>query len=670
MAATKPSTDDQTTADLLEENERLKCELAVARQQAAAAEESQRILDAILLSVPAAITIADAPDARIRWANERAQELAGRPLEAFRGVAVEQDPEAWGIYRADGVTPARTDELPLTRAIRAGESVLDEELVLRRPDDKRLHVLCSAGPIRDGAGGITGAVLAWWDITARREAEEALRASEEHLRTINATAPIGIFQMDATGSVTYVNPRWGEITGRMPEEGLGMRWVETVHPEERETALAAWASGVQNPREESTELRLLTPQGQVRWVCVHVAPLYGAGALAGWVGTLEDITERRRAEAALQAANDELRVYARIVEESPDFISAVDRQYVYRMVNPTYCRLNGVPADQLLGATPAQFGPEVFEEVIRPELDRCFSGESVCYEAWFDYAAAGRRYMEVRYYPLSVDHHVEYAVVIGRDITERKQFEDERERLLQQLQEASAAKDRFLAILSHELRNPLAPILAGVFILRQRVPEDERIRSTLDIIERNAKLQARLVDDLLDLSRISRGKMQFEQAPVALDAVVNAAVEDQRAEAEKAGLTLSVSAEPGLWVLGDFSRLQQAVLNLLTNAIKFTPAGGEIRVGVWECGGVGEWGSGGAAAPPQPRPPHPPQPQYTPPPPPPWENGRVGERKPTRCQAHPFPHSPILPLAPRPTRRLRSRASWWKTPASASSPPS
>ena len=125
----------------------------------------------------------------------------------------------------------------------------------------------------------------------------------------------------------------------------------------------------------------------------------------------------------------------------------------------------------------------------------------------------------------------------------------------------------------------------GVQLLRNALPEGDSVRQTLGIIERNAQLEARLVGDLLDLSRVASGKLNLQRAPVALDAVVQAAVDGRLAEAEAAGLALRADVAAGLWVLADGDRLQQVLANLLSNAVKFTPSGGAIRVGVRESAG-------------------------------------------------------------------------------------
>jgi signal transduction histidine kinase/CheY-like chemotaxis protein len=161
-------------------------------------------------------------------------------------------------------------------------------------------------------------------------------------------------------------------------------------------------------------------------------------------------------------------------------------------------------------------------------------------------------------------------------------------RLYAEANEANAAKDRFLAILSHELRNPLATMMAGVEVLRG-TPGVVGAAETLSAIERSIRLQAGLVDELLDLSRISQGTIRLKRAPVALDVLIRNCLKVIEAETRKVGLPIAYEPEatassdrPGWWVDGDTDRLEQVILNLLSNAIKFTPAGGRILVRLFE----------------------------------------------------------------------------------------
>jgi PAS domain S-box-containing protein len=164
----------------------------------------------------------------------------------------------------------------------------------------------------------------------------------------------------------------------------------------------------------------------------------------------------------------------------------------------------------------------------------------------------------------------------------------ERERLIVEAQAASSAKDQFLAVLSHELRNPLAAIQAGVGLLRRLCGSAEPgTPRALDVIERNVKLQARLVDDLLDLSRLVRGKLTIRRAPVQLDEAVLAAVQACRDDAARAEVALETHARSGIWVDADGDRVQQVVINLVGNGIKFTPRGGRVMVSVSAAEGRG-----------------------------------------------------------------------------------
>jgi signal transduction histidine kinase len=150
--------------------------------------------------------------------------------------------------------------------------------------------------------------------------------------------------------------------------------------------------------------------------------------------------------------------------------------------------------------------------------------------------------------------------------------------LYRALQDASAAKDRFLAVVSHELRNPLATITTAAAVLKSVGRDDERGRAAVGAVERAVKLQARMVEDLLDLSRMTRETLQLRCIPVRLDALVAATVQSVQSEVASAEIALSVDLEPGQWVEGDADRLHQVAANLIGNAVKFTPRGGDVRV--------------------------------------------------------------------------------------------
>ena len=193
--------------------------------------------------------------------------------------------------------------------------------------------------------------------------------------------------------------------------------------------------------------------------------------------------------------------------------------------------------------------------------------------------------MEARISQIEVGREKLYTVII-RDITLRKRAEAERDELLvreraarAEAETANRAKDSFLAMISHELRTPLSPILAWSRMLRQGKVDEEKTRRALDVIERSARTQAQLIEDMLDVSRIISGKLRMQVRPVPIQPVIENAVETVRPAAEAKNVRLHVVLDTDVGpVLGDAERLQQVVWNLLSNAVKFTPKGGRVQV--------------------------------------------------------------------------------------------
>ena len=185
------------------------------------------------------------------------------------------------------------------------------------------------------------------------------------------------------------------------------------------------------------------------------------------------------------------------------------------------------------------------------------------------------------------DGTLDCVLVLVQDITERKQLEgdlraakDSADRAKAAAELANRAKDYFLAVLSHELRTPLAPVVMGVSMLQDRPDLDPETRETLEMVRRNAEMEARLIDDLLDMTRISRGTIELQKQRVDLGTVIDYAVEVCRPDIEARGLEFGVDMGPDApyWVEADIARLQQVFWNLLKNAVKFTPHGGRVGI--------------------------------------------------------------------------------------------
>nr|WP_278002813.1 ATP-binding protein [Nodosilinea sp. LEGE 06152] len=292
-----------------------------------------------------------------------------------------------------------------------------------------------------------------------------------------------------------------------------------------------------------------------------------------------------------------------ILEGITDGFFTLDHEWRYIYINQSAETLLGKRRMDLLGKTiweepPAVIDPSV-ETTIRQAVAEQTTVDSEVFNAPLD------TWFEVHCYPL-----LEGVSIYFRDISDRKQAEAKRKQLLdservarEQAEQANRVKDEFLAVLSHELRSPLNPILGWSQLLRRGQLNEQKTQHALEVIERNAQTQAQLINDLLDVSRILRGKLSLNKQAVDVQAVIQAALETVQLAAEAKSIQIHTALDPDVGtVFGDAERLQQVVWNLLSNAVKFTPAGGRVevrlepveprRVGEWERGRVGAWASG------------------------------------------------------------------------------
>jgi PAS domain S-box-containing protein len=288
--------------------------------------------------------------------------------------------------------------------------------------------------------------------------------------------------------------------------------------------------------------------------------------------TQQEQALRREAETAHQQVET-------ILSSIRDGFYVLDREWNFTYVNDRYCQMVGMEREELLGKNIWQTFPAAvdthayvqFHQAVMEQTPRQFEYLYAPWNCWHDH----------RIYP-SPDG----LTVFLAEITDRKQAELERERLLkseqqarEEAQVANRIKDEFLAVLSHELRSPLNPILGWSKLLKTGNLNAVKATQAITTIERNAKLQAELIEDLLDVSRILQGKLRLNVTPVNLAFTIQSAIETVRLSAEAKSIILHTHFPPEkLQVSGDATRLQQIIWNLLSNAVKFTPPEGEIFV--------------------------------------------------------------------------------------------
>ena len=270
-----------------------------------------------------------------------------------------------------------------------------------------------------------------------------------------------------------------------------------------------------------------------------------------------------------------------VLSNARDQFSVLDRNWHYTFVNDSLMATTGLTREQMLGRTLWEVFPAIRDTGLEAAARRVMEGREL--EAVEYFHASRSRWFENRIYPTPEGG----IAILGSEVTDRKAAEAAMRETQDVLRDANQRKDEFLAMLAHELRNPLAPIRNATQLLSLLGPTEPRLLQARDIIDRQTTHLARLVDDLLDVSRITRGQISLQREPVELQTVVASAVEIARPLVDRLGHTLTVSHTHGSVRLdGDFGRLVQVVSNLLTNAAKFTPPPGTITLTTQQTGGT------------------------------------------------------------------------------------
>ncbi|HMK73736.1 MAG TPA: PAS domain-containing protein, partial [Myxococcaceae bacterium] len=466
---------------------------------------------------------------------------------------------------------------------------------------------------------------------ARAEAlAEELRQSEERFRSLVEATSVIVWRADASGETVGEIPGWQTLTGQPPELQSGQGWLAMVHPEDREQAAQRWRRTVADRRAGENRYRLARRDGGYAWVVDRAVPVRNPdGTVREWVGTVTDVTEQRRAEDGLRLLAEASSSLSTTMELSP-LVTALARASVPLFADLCLVHLRDPRSGSL--RLVASEHRDVDQAVLLRELDRRHplppdvahlhpavtrTGvpelHSRVTDELLNAVASGPEHLELLrkvapwsalVVPLEADQQTVGAVTfgttrsmrvyeeedlaLGAELARRASAGLDAARLYalaqaerQRAEEASRAKDVFLATVSHELRTPLTAILGWARLLRSKRDDGASLERAISIIERNARAQAQLVDDILDVSRIIAGRLRLELRPIDLRTVVEAALDAVRPAAEAKSVALE--AEPGgepVTLLGDPDRLQQAVWNLLTNAVKFTPPGGRVTLTV------------------------------------------------------------------------------------------
>jgi len=416
------------------------------------------------------------------------------------------------------------------------------------------------------------------DANAALVREQATRsetqASELRYRTLADAMPQIVFTARPDGQLDYLNRRYFDYTGLTEHQALGSGWRVALHPDDLPRTAARWTDALRRAEPVDDEHRIRRYDGAYRWHLARAQPARDAdGNIVKWYGTATDIHDQKLAEERL--ARD-----AMLLANVQDSVIVTDLAGVVTYWNQGATRLFGWTAEEMVGRPMSHRFPESARAETQQWIRRIAAGEEFSGE-WQDFRKDGSRiWIMAHTRPLRDATGRPIGIMgISHDVTQQKSAEFEMQRAKEAAEAASAAKDHFLAVLSHELRTPLTPVLARVTLMQRRDSLPDELRPAMEMIRRNIELEARLIDDLLDLTRIAAGKLQLRFESVDAHELLQSAIDIYRADADAKALKLTTDlAAQRHAVRGDPTRLQQVFWNLLSNAVKYTPRGGAITV--------------------------------------------------------------------------------------------
>jgi PAS domain S-box-containing protein len=399
-----------------------------------------------------------------------------------------------------------------------------------------------------------------------RQNEQKYRSVVENVREV-------IFQADAAGAWTYLNPAWTQITGFEVAATLGRPILESIHPDDR-VAKSGYFQSLLGGEHESCQCegRFLTAEDGFRWLTAHAWPLRDAeNRIVGISGVLDDITERKLAEEELQEQRD-FALYVMNAIGQGLTVTGADGKFAY--VNPAYARMLGHPPEALVGHEPEEFTfAEDLEKLAQAHAQRQ-AGETTSYETRLHRADGQAIYAFITGTPHRRGGEIIGSVAVITDLTERYRMEQALAQARDQALEASRLKSEFLATMSHEIRTPMNSVIGMNELLLQTALNDVQ-RDFADAVHSSAVGLLAILDDILDFSAIEADRLLLHETDFEPRAVVEEVSDMFAAKAQAKGLALTAAVAPGVpnWLRGDPLRLRQVLVNLVGNAVKFTESG-------------------------------------------------------------------------------------------------
>ncbi len=530
------------------------------RRAEEAVRQSRYSLEAVLEASPLAISLMDGNGVVQLW-NSAATRLFGWTREEVLGRLTPTVPPEKRAEFQDNLRRSMRDE-PLK----------GQETVRWRKDGQRVDVALWSSVLRDAEGKPERIVSIVADIGERKRAADAVEAARARLQTVTDSMPAYVAHCSADRRYLWINQGYAERLGLTPNEVAG-RTLAEVLGERAAASLEQYIGRVLAGETVEFEIEVPFRTTGSRWVRSRYAPTYDAARnVDGWVAVVTDVTERRALEDALRQSEERFRSLA---DNIAQFAWMADGTGWIFWYNQRWFDYTGTTLEEMegWGWTRVQH-PDHLEGVVQ-KFSACIRNGQVWEDTFPLRSKDGTyRWFLSRAVPIrDAEGQVVRWLGTNTDITDQREVE-------QTLRESDRRKSEFLALLGHELRNPLAAVVNGMHVLAQHVTE-EAGGQVCDLVQRQARHMARLIDDLLDLTRISRGKITLRLERIDLVSLVQKTAADHRSaiEQSRCALLLRLPDKP-VWLQADPTRLAQVLSNLLHNACKFTNPGGEVAVEV------------------------------------------------------------------------------------------
>ena len=540
--------------------------------------QKNAILNVINESAPTPIFVKDR-EGRIIYANPATLEIMGKPASEVIGG---RDLDLYPVVEL-AVTVTENDR----RIMESGKTEVLEE----SHDGIRTFLVMKA-PYHNQAGEVIGLIGISSDITNRKRAEIELQEQTKLLQVIIDSIGDGLILANQQGEFVLFNQAAVGVFGPLTNEKSSEEWSSTygLFLADQKTLFPndelPLARAIKGEYVNDVEVFVRRENAENCWVSISGYPVVDiSNEINGGVIVCRDITERKQSEAALLESEARFRYMA---NNAPFMVWVTDSTGYCTFLSDNWYEFTGQTEETALGfgwinavhSEDREQAMNVFlraHESLEPYRTEFRLGRRDCRYSWVLDAAAPR---------FTESGQFEGFIGSAIDITERKQVETERDMVLQleqtaraEAERANRIKDEFLAVLSHELRSPLNPILGWSQLLQGGKLSPAKTTKALETIERNARLQSQLIEDLLDVSRILQGKLRLNVAPVNVATIILSALETVQLAAESKQIQIQTILNPDVGlVLGDTGRLQQIVWNLLSNAVKFTPESGRVEV--------------------------------------------------------------------------------------------